>query len=252
MNNNQPEQPEIYFTPGQVVKDSDGKLYTVVHGNDCQSNIMTVRPWEPPYTSDDLPATRFTLTDQELTIEQILEQVHGLSISAEFVPWSKSKYKEPTKLDPEPRPGLSWTVTISRNGRYVITTDYKQGVGHIPNDWGNSRKPWASRERNRTTESGKYPVYKPSDAQAGYDFDRNWVPKSKPLPTPTLAEVMYCLVLDSNVLNAGGFENWASEYGYDTDSISCKQMYEIMINQALVLRGGGLNLDQLSELFQDY
>jgi hypothetical protein len=49
---------------------------------------------------------------------------------------------------------------------------------------------------------------------------------------PTAADVLHCLCSDAmGYINSGGFEDWCSEYGYDTDSrkaeatfIACKRI----------------------------
>lgn len=50
---------------------------------------------------------------------------------------------------------------------------------------------------------------------------------------PTLAEVLDCLASDaSGIENARSFEEWASEYGYDTDSRKAERTYKICEKQA--------------------
>lgn len=54
---------------------------------------------------------------------------------------------------------------------------------------------------------------------------------------PTLAEVLDCLASDaSGVDNARSFEDWASEYGYDTDSRKAERTYHICEKQAQDLK----------------
>ena len=54
---------------------------------------------------------------------------------------------------------------------------------------------------------------------------------------PTLAEVLDCLASDaSGVDNAQSFEDWASEYGYDTDSRKAEATYRICEKQAQELK----------------
>ena len=54
---------------------------------------------------------------------------------------------------------------------------------------------------------------------------------------PTLAEVLDCLASDaSGVDNAQSFEDWASEYGYDTDSRKAERTYRICEEQAQKLK----------------
>lgn len=54
---------------------------------------------------------------------------------------------------------------------------------------------------------------------------------------PTLADVLDCLASDaSGVDNAQSFEEWASEYGYDTDSRKAECTYRICEKQAQELK----------------
>jgi hypothetical protein len=54
---------------------------------------------------------------------------------------------------------------------------------------------------------------------------------------PTLADVLDCLASDaSGVDNAQSFEDWASEYGYGTDSRKAERTYRICEEQAQKLK----------------
>lgn len=71
---------------------------------------------------------------------------------------------------------------------------------------------------------------------------------------PKLADVMYSLVCDTRDIDGQSFEQWASEFGYDSDSRRAERIYRACVNQrtemlALFTRA---ELDQLVELFQDY
>jgi hypothetical protein len=50
---------------------------------------------------------------------------------------------------------------------------------------------------------------------------------------PELASVLSCLADDAaGAVNAQGFEDWCSEYGYDTDSRKAERTYNTIIRQA--------------------
>jgi len=43
---------------------------------------------------------------------------------------------------------------------------------------------------------------------------------------PSIADVLYCVLMDSgSVENARSFEEWCSEFGYDTDSRKAERIY---------------------------
>ena len=74
------------------------------------------------------------------------------------------------------------------------------------------------------------------------------------IPRPDIKDVLYSLILDSNVLNYPEFEEWASDCGYETDSRKAESIYRDCLKNALKMRGslGESLLAQLSEAFQDY
>lgn len=50
---------------------------------------------------------------------------------------------------------------------------------------------------------------------------------------PNALDVLYCLVSDASSLhNARDFEDWASEFGYDTDSRKAEKLYKTIKLQA--------------------
>lgn len=54
---------------------------------------------------------------------------------------------------------------------------------------------------------------------------------------PTLAEVLGCLASDAaGFANAQSFEDWCSEYGYDTDSRKAERTFKIVKREAAKLR----------------
>lgn len=73
-------------------------------------------------------------TDLETAMER-----HGITVRAAFVPFSQSR-----NAKPDPKPGdlsLNWKVTLLKDGREVLTTDYQAGIGHAPS----YKHGWSSR-----------------------------------------------------------------------------------------------------------
>lgn len=164
----------------------------------------------------------------------------GLEYSAYFVPQSQSRNAS------EKNPSLNWRVTIEYAGR-ALTTDYMQGIGHLPNAGAAARamggRNFAVYERG-AAEEGKYGRYSAS----------GFMINAKLIPAPLLRDVLYCLVLDASVIDCATFEEWASEYGYDTDSREAEKTYRSCLEIALQLRAliGTENLNKLREAFQNY
>lgn len=65
---------------------------------------------------------------------------------------------------------------------------------------------------------------------------------------PKLAEVLYCLALDASGVQS--FEDWASEFGYDTDSRKAERTFNTILEQTSALRGL-LGLEAFNTLLND-
>jgi hypothetical protein len=66
--------------------------------------------------------------------------------------------------------------------------------------------------------------------------------------SPTMNDVLNCIALDaSDVLNAPDFEDWASDYGYDTDSRSAQKVFKAIVRQTAKLEAL-IGIDALNEL----
>lgn len=171
----------------------------------------------------------------------------GLEYKATFVPQSHSRNAN------EEHKSLNWRVSIrsQRGAGNTITTNYMQGIGHIPNylHAGYSetleRREWRELQE-KAAETGKYPV----GAVRLYSVIG---PKLLPVPPPTLVDVLHCLVLDGEAYDYS-FEEWAREYAYDTDRRKALATWEACRDHGLKLRRmlSAEQLEKLRELFQDY
>ena len=167
-------------------------------------------------------------------IEAICARI-GITMEATFVPLSRTKNADTWK-------SLNWECTFKRYGKEVLTTPYAQGVGFAPSANMKDRRLRAM-AIDYECETGNM------CSRAGFHFAPYG---SKPLPAPRLGDVMHSLVHDCDVLERGGFEDWASDYGYDTDSRSAETTYRACLELALALRSamGQNNLDELKEVAQ--
>ena len=167
----------------------------------------------------------------------------GLNYSAEFVPFSKSRNaKKATKPSDY---SLNWRVTLSKNGR-SLTTDYMQGIGHIPGHKQNTRyttNAWGALKH--TCETGKYGGRESSIAQYLGE---------KPIPAPLPRDVLYSLGMDASVIDYPSFEEWASDFGYEPDSRKAEKTYQECLRIALELRAmlGDAGMQSLRDASQDY
>lgn len=183
-----------------------------------------------------------TLPNIEPTPRQLLEAVIaelGLSIRAEFVPFSRSRNKA------EKRPSLNWRVTLVRNGRDILTTDYSAGCAHCPAYKLQGLTPSQKREAiARECETGREIRYSP---------DLGVMSTGKPILPDTVA-VIWSLTRDADVLSYPGFEGWATDLGFDSDSRKAERIYHECLKHALALRNaiGQAGLDRLIEAGRDY
>lgn len=168
----------------------------------------------------------------------------GLEYSARFVPQSQSRNAK------EEQPSLNWVVTLKK-GRATLTTDYLQGIGYLPEAFrkhidslkmGSAARHRIERVAAETGKTGRFL----SSLEVMFS--------QKPIPAPSLRDVLYCLVSDASVLDHATFESWASEYGNDPDSRSAEKTYRACLEIALQLRAliGDFGIGKLQEAFQDY
>lgn len=102
-----------------------------------------------------------------------------------------------------------WTVTLSIPGASgtaeTLTTPYQTGIGIVRGE----------------------PKYS--------TITSRWVPV--PPAPPTAEMVLDSMASDSSGYeNARGFEDWCSDYGYDTDSRKAERLYQTVAEQAKALR----------------
>lgn len=206
----------------------------------------------------------------------------GLTVESVFIPYSQSRNAPgKDKKNPDAWPSLNWRVTVKRNGRNVLATDYSAGAGHCP---GNDVKtvPTAYRAPRRRNYMGKdYPgttsQYRiateaerladyrnarcAAECESGFAMELDWQAENrfkskKPVQPilPDARDVFHSLVMDFSVLDSGGFENWVGDYGYDTDSRTAESTYRLCLDLALKMRAGigEAGLETLRDLFTDY
>ncbi len=170
-------------------------------------------------------------------------KAHNLTLQTEFVPFSQSRNRS------EKSPSLNYRVTLQHDGRDILTTDYSMGAGHCPAD------------KHKDRNARQYMIafecehgYRAADVRWGRDPEAyGGNPKTGKIE-PLLRDVLYSLALDSGVLDAGGFESWAADLGYDADSRKAEAIYRACLDIALKLRSalGDDGLRQLCEACQDY
>lgn len=167
----------------------------------------------------------------------------GIGYTATFIPQSKSRNAK------EKYASFNWIVTISKgtHSSQQITTDYMQGIGYAPKDNFYAKNPSL---HNKTIMESEIKLM----TEGGVYCTRENQHIKKKLPAPALRDVLCCLVSDACVIDAGGFENWASDMGMDTDSRKAEKLYKDCLDIAIKLRAmlGNDNLVKIQEAFQRY
>lgn len=178
----------------------------------------------------------------------------GLTVESVFVPFSQSRNKA------EKLPSLNWRVTVKHNGRDVLTTDYSAGSAHCP-AYKASVREFGGRDSIMRDGAIRWEcehgfaarAFDHANSPNGYVV-RELNPKNRKQLEPDSLDVLASLAMDSDVLDAGGFESWASDFGYDTDSRKAESIYRACLDIALKLRAalGDSGLQTLRNAFEGY
>lgn len=166
-----------------------------------------------------------------MTREELLKD---FSLESVFVPFHLSRNAK------EHTPSLNWKVTLLYEGRPVVQTDYMKGRGHCP----------SYKFGDNTTRTRDQVML---ECRTGFAAE-GWPPRktSRRIPKPGLEEVMYALLLDARAVEYS-FEDWAAEYGYDSDSRKAEALYRECQRVGYALRTCGVGLiESLHQAFEDY
>lgn len=174
-------------------------------------------------------------------IKTIVEK-HGLTVESVFIPFSQSRNAG------EKFPSLNWKVTLKQNGRNILTTDYSAGCAHTPSY---KQGPKDSYIRNKMValecEEGGQAKHMSASDWVGVPISKKGTIK------PDSYDVIWSLLLDSEVLNYSSFEDWAGDFGHDEDSRSHEKIYHDCLKIALQFRKIGESvIEELREAYQDY
>jgi len=179
-----------------------------------------------------------TTDTQASTIDALLKELQ-LTFDATFVPM---------KQEHEKYPQLHWKVTIGNKKGHSLTTDYRQGMGHVKGYKQHWNSSWEAKlhakAARRTCETGRL-------CRIGQE---SYYETTKRQPKPELKNVLYCLVMDSSAIDET-FEDWCGNFGYDTDSRKALDTFMLCQNIGIQLRqivGGYDKLEQLREAYQNY
>lgn len=166
-------------------------------------------------------------------LEMIAKRI-GLESSFAFVPLSQSRHAKPG-ADGKIWQSLNWRVTLKRStgSKASLVVDYAQGSGNAPASKMKAPTPYDRRIREDAIaiecETGNV-------ARKAWGGQDSVIASAKAIPAPRLGDVLHSLLLDSDVLDSNGFEDWASDLGYDTDSRAAEKTYRECMEQSQKFR----------------
>lgn len=137
------------------------------------------------------------MTDLATLIDQ-----YDIKIHSDYIP-----------MDGHEEPRLKWKVRLYRLNETVMEVEYTAGMAHAP-----SYPAACAVEECRT------------GLRAGStEFKKHRI-------MPDARDVIRSVMLDCNALDYGCFEDWARDFGYDTDSRAAEAMYRLCLQRAVMLR----------------
>lgn len=166
----------------------------------------------------------------------------GIALEIAFVPFSQSRHKGDVWEAGNgqwkaglPRHCFNWRVTWKRNGREFLSHDYSSGVAispnygkKVPHMWNGSARDWPYRLAEFETESGF--------AARGFTMGSVLSADRKRPILPKIGDVIHSVITDSSVLDAGGFDSWAQDLGFDPDSRKAEAIYRECMETATKLQ----------------
>ncbi len=136
------------------------------------------------------------MADLDTLIKQYDIQIHS-----DYIP-----------MDGAEEPRLKWKVGLYRLKERVLELEYTAGMAHAPS----------------------YPAACSVDeCRTGVRADSK---TARVYIQPDARDVIRSVMLDCDALDYGCFEDWAREYGYDTDSRAAEAIYRLCLKRAAMLR----------------
>lgn len=166
------------------------------------------------------------------------------TVSAKYTLTVSAKFIGQTVAEKKNWPALKWEVSLQRNGKSILTTDYAAGVAHCPSYKTGARSVSVQECIDKELATGiRYCVGAGGKAV-----------RTTEVINPSPLDVIHSLVTDASALDYSSFEDWASDMGYETDSRKAEKIYQECLAHALKLRNslGEEGLRELREAAQDY
>ena len=126
---------------------------------------------------------------------------------------------------------VHWTILIN-----CIEFNYSQGLGFVKITSELAKQGLKADERTvlkfNSQEQKEKAMIKALGRQASYNLKMS---DTLAVINPKLDDVLYCLFLDSEA-HESCFQDWATNFGYDEDSIKAKNIYEACLDNYFKLK----------------
>lgn len=166
------------------------------------------------------------MDDVKTQIAELLTQSQ-ITATFKYVPSDyDAKGEFPSRYPEASWNALHWRVTFT-SPRGAFTTDYKQGLGHLP--------PEVYPRNMRSISINQDAALKRTLATGKLCHIRQSTDYAKPIPTPDPVDVLGCLFMDAGAAEYSSFEDWAQDFGSNPDSIKALNAYNACRNTALDL-----------------
>jgi len=143
---------------------------------------------------------------------------------------------------------IAYPVTLSRHGKPIFSTIYKMGIGHFEKQTLRYIKKSFRAIENTIRKNGFSAIFRlqPADQNTALEIITAAARIYK--MQPELADVIAALIMDGSAdFDAQSFEDWASNYGYDTDSRTAEKMYSECLRTGQAIRRA-VTADELETL----
>jgi hypothetical protein len=181
------------------------------------------------------------MQDYEIARDELGAAIAAMNIDckARFIPFAQSRNAS------QKQASLNWKIDLMRKGSGIMQDiDYMQGQAHCPAykaQWGKAERYVKPRAIALECATGDKAIACPAQ---GVRSSR------KPIAPPSVVDIVQSLLMDSDVLNYRGFDEWAECFGYDTDSRKAESIYRACLDTALQLRAifGESEFSRLQEI----
>lgn len=162
-------------------------------------------------------------------------------------------------------PSITYAVTLVKDGRAVWSGPYKLGIGHVKipkktpavDAWTNTPETRGFTDEERahlfTMQTRPHVQFKGESIRIQARLCAKLALFQK--VSPKLADVVHSLLSDGAAFFDGqSFEQWAGDFGYDTDSRKAEETYRACdaIGRQLIRGLGRETVEKLREAAQDY